>query len=294
MINSDICIVCITPAFANAATLQRALNCQIVAEKFDFKGFHKMCTQPVGSIHTIPPAKHYIFAGSGVLLRVDAYRLEGRKSVIISDSHYLQHTKEIDKIIKDNRMEVSCMIDLWNVCRHDKRAYFQPFEQFDVDKTKSEILTICHSPSVKVKTNQKGSLNIAGVVKDIQSSRDVDYVCITDKTWSETIKEKASAQIFIDQLVMTNHYDSMGYRGGIGKSGLEGMLLKCLTISSGEPIETDVPAPPYVVANTREELYLILAHYIDNENDRNIMIQLQYDWASKYTSLENVAKRLLA
>jgi hypothetical protein len=34
MINGDdICIVCINPAFANAATLQKALDCKIVAEK---------------------------------------------------------------------------------------------------------------------------------------------------------------------------------------------------------------------------------------------------------------------
>jgi hypothetical protein len=297
MINGDdICIVCINPAFANAATLQKALDCKIVAEKPEPKGFHKICTKPVGNIANIPEAKHYIFAGSGILLRIDASKLKGRKSVIISDSHYLEYTDEIDKIIEDNDMEVSCMIDLWDVCKHEKRAYFQPFEQFDVDNTKSDTLTVCHSPSVKVKTNQKGSAQIESVVKDIQSENrvgDIEYVCITNETWSGTIKRKASAQIFVDQLVMKNHYDSKGYRGGIGKSGLEGMLLKCLTISSGNPIETDVPAPPYVVANSSGELYMKMCYYLESPNVRSRMIERQYEWAKKYTSLENVAQRIL-
>ena len=291
---SDRCIVCINPAFSNAATLQKALDCEIVAEKLEFKGFHKICTKPVGSIHNIPKSRHYIFAGSGVLLRINVSKLKGRKSVIISDSHYLQNTAEIDKIIEDNNIEVSCMIDLWDFCKHNKRAYFQPFEQFNVNEVKNETLTICHSPSVKVKTNQKGSAQIQLVINDIKSKVCANYICITDETWSGTIKQKSGAQIFIDQLVMNNHYASKGYVGGIGKSGLEGMLLKCLTISSGKIVKTDVSAPPYVIANDKEELTKQLLFYIKNVDARNDLIKKQFNWAKKYTSFENVSKRLLA
>lgn len=291
---SDRCIVCINPAFSNAATLQKALDCEIVAEKLEFKGFHKICTKPVGSIHNIPESRHYIFAGSGVLLRINVSKLKGRKSVIISDSHYLQNTAEIDKIIEDNNIEVSCMIDLWDFCKHDKRAYFQPFEQFNVNEVKNETLTICHSPSVKVKTNQKGSAQIQSVINDIKPKVCANYICITDETWSGTIKQKSGAQIFIDQLVMNNHYASKGYVGGIGKSGLEGMLLKCLTISSGKIVKTDVSSPPYVIANDKEELTKQLLFYIKNVDARNDLIKKQFNWAKKYTSFENVSKRLLA
>jgi hypothetical protein len=293
MNGENICIVCITPAFANAGGLQRALDCNIVAQKHDFKGFHKLCTRPLGSTNNIPEAKHYIFAGSGILLRVDVSKLKGRKTVIISDSHYLQNTAEIDKIIEDHEIEVFCMIDLWKFCKHEKKAYFQPFEPFEIDIKKNEQITVCHSPSVKFSTNQKGSAQIGRAVDAVINKRDVNYLCITNDTWSEAVKKKSTAHIFVDQLVMSNHYSSIGYEGGIGKSGLEGMLLKCLTISCGTPIETDIPAPPYVVANNVEELEEAILGFTDNKIARNAMIKKQYSWAKKYTSPEMVAKRIL-
>ena len=234
---SEICIVCINPAFANAGGLQKALDCNIVAEKLEFKGFHKQCSKPVGSINNIPEASHYIFAGSGILLRIDVSKLRGRKSVIISDSHYLENTAEIDEIIEKYSIEVSCMIDLWDNCKHDKRAYFHPFEELNTNIEKSDNIIVCHSPSVKLATNNKGSIEIERAVSNALKGLE-QYLCISDETWAGTIKKKASAHIFVDQLTLGNHYNHKGYEGGIGKSGLEGMLLKCLTISSGNPINT--------------------------------------------------------
>lgn len=290
----DICIICINPAFGNAGALQRAIGCNIVAQSLEFKGFHKNCTKPIKGFQNIPKAKHYIFAGSGVMLRIDISKLTGRKSVIISDSHYLEHTEEIDQIIEENHIEVSCMLDLWYLCKHEKRAYFQPFEQIKLSKVKNKKLTICHSPSVKVLTNQKGSAQIKSAVDRAIGKKDIHYECITTDTWSGSMEKKAKSHIFIDQLVISNHYQHKGYAGGIGKSGLEAMLLKCLTISCGTPIDTDVPAPPYVVANTVDELAQKLKYYIENKNERKLVITKQYEWAKKYTSLKNVAKRLLA
>ena len=288
-----ICIICINPAFGNAGTLQRAIGCNIVAESLEPKGFHKNCTKPIRGFDNIPDADHYIFVGSGVMLRINVSSLEGRKSVVITDSHYLEYTDEIDKIIKDNNIEVSCMLDLWYLCKHEKRVYFQPFDQLRLSNKKNKKLTICHSPSVKVFSNQKGSAQIKTAVERAIGKKNIHYECITSDTWSGTMEKKSKSHIFIDQLVISNHYQHKGYVGGIGKSGIEAMLLKCLTISCGTPIDTDVPAPPYVVANTVDELAQKLKYYIENKKERELIITKQYEWAKKYTSMKNVAKRLL-
>ncbi len=112
MSNENTCIICIDIAFANAAGLQNELDCNIVIEKADKKGYAKLLTkQPFFGLNNIPESDHYIFAGSGVMTRIDVASLSGRKSVIISDSHYLRETNIIDNIIVRNNIEVHCMID---------------------------------------------------------------------------------------------------------------------------------------------------------------------------------------
>ena len=267
MSNENICIICIDVAFANAAGLQNELDCNIVIEKADKKGYAKLLTkQPFFGLDNIPESDHYIFAGSGVMTRIDVASLSGRKSVIISDSHYLRETNIIDNIIVRNNVEVHCMVDLWKFCRHiKKKAYFHPFKDLNIPFVKNLVPTLCHSPYSKHKKQLKGTNNIERAVEIIRCENTLNIDFIVNATWQECLERKAKANFFIDQLCVGSHLDNKSYRGGIGKSGLEGMLLRCLTFSSGDIIEADIDFPPYEVVNSIESLSFKMKHLLGSK-----------------------------
>jgi len=271
------------------------LDCHIAVQQVDKKGYSSMLTRAFVGIKNIPKVDHYIFAGSGILKRIDVSSLKGRKTVILSDSHYLQDTREIDAIIEKNNIEVFCMADLWKFCKFEKRMYVHPFLNIINSVRKNETFTVCHSPYRKIETNQKGSSQIASAVNKLRNETDskLKYLCIKDKTWDETMLMKASSHFFVDQISLGNHYSSLGYEGGLGKSGLEGMLLKCLTFCSGTPFESDIPAAPYVSICDGDELFLKMYHYFTNKKERDELIKKQYDWAVKHTNPIEVAKRII-
>jgi len=290
---NNICIVCINVAFANAGALQNALDCQIAIQQAEKKGYGSMLTRAPVGIKNLPKVDHYIFAGSGILQRIDVSILKGRKTVIISDSHYLQNTKEIDDIIEKNNIEVFCMADLWKFCKFDKRMYIHPFLDIPNTIKKNDIFTVCHSPYHKVETNQKGSVQIGLAVERLHEVNPLVYRLIIDKTWKQTLDIKAASHFFIDQISFGNHYSSMGYEGGLGKSGLEGMLLKCLTFCSGSYVNSDIPHAPYVLVRNEHDLLEKMEYYICREKEREKLIDMQYAWSKKYTNHIEVAKRIL-
>ena len=291
--NDNICIICINVAFANAAALQNALDCNIVIEQGEAKGYGKVLTKEPHNINNIPEADHYIFAGSGIMPRIDVSSLKGRKTVILSDSHYLQDTEQIDSIIEKENIEVFCMADLWEFCKFEKRMYIHPFLDFNIEIKKSYKFSICHSPYAKVTTNQKGSKQIEIASEMLKNAYPLDYICITDKTWAETLRIKSDSHFFVDQLSKGNHYSNSGYKGGLGKSGLEAMLLKCLTFCGGEKVKSDLEPAPFIVVEDGLDLFEQMLYYKENEDQAQSIIEAQYKWAKENTNAEFVAQRIL-
>lgn len=294
--SSKICIVSIDAAFANASAIQRYLNCEIALQHIDVKGFHAMLTKTPYGLKNIPKAEHYIFAGSGVLTRVDIDKLNGRKTVIISDSHYLRQKKDIDQIIKDHNIEVFCMADLWEFCDFEKKVFVHPMPRFHLNTDKANTFTICHSPYKKVNTNQKGSAQIGSRCRAFLESNEIKgtYIEVVDKTWGETLLIKSKSHFFIDQISYKNHLIDFDYKGGIGKSGLEAMLLKCLTFSSGDKIESDIEEFPFIQVWGEGDLQEKLKFYYNEKEFSKKVIEEQYQWAKKYTDLEFVTNRLIS
>jgi hypothetical protein len=291
MKNEKICIICINVAFGNAAALQNVLDCDIVIEKQEPKGYGTHLTkQPIG-INNIPKADHYIFVGSGIMTRIDTYSLKGRKTVLITDSHYLRETDLINSIIEEQGIEVFCMADLWDFCKFPKKMYVHPFVAIDLPAKKHSVLTISHSPFSENKKILKGTAGIELALGSIDVNH--NYDCIVNSSWEDSLLRKSTSHLFIDQLCVNTHLDERKYKGGIGKSGLEAMLLKCLTISSGHPFDSDIPKPPYVTANTVKELTEKLTLYSKNKELRERVVSNQYEWAKKYTDPKLVAQRII-
>ena len=184
------------------------------------------------------------------------------------------------------------MADLWEFCKFNKRMYIHPFLDFDVEIIKSDKFSVCHSPYTKVATNQKGSTQIKIAADMLGNAYPLNYICITDKTWAETLRIKSTAHFFVDQLSQGNHYSHTGYKGGLGKSGLEAMLLKCLTFCGGVKIESDLDPAPFIKVGDGLDLFEQMFYYKDNKEQAQSIIEAQYQWAKKNTNAEFVAKRI--
>lgn len=172
----------------------------------------------------------------------------------------------------------------------DKKIKYKPyFQHIDIDINqqikKYEELTFSHSPGLKYKSNLKGSKFIEDTMKGQK------LIVIHNKTWSECIEIKKKTHIFIDQMIINNEYK---YAGGIGKSGLESMILKNILITSAPPLITEpyFDNPPSINIHPKE-LKTTINKLINNPDKMKEMSQKQYEWAKKYTSLEFVKNNIL-
>jgi len=284
---AKICVISIDPTFANGASVVNALRekTEVVAvfQKRDSKGMYKLCNADYG-LENIPEVDQYIILGGGTLQRV-VDKIGGKVKVVITDTRYRYATNEIDNLIEKVNAEVFCMPDLWHLCKFEKKAFYQPFNINWVKVRKLKQVTLCHSPYSDSKAKVKGTKYITKVFEYMKEKYSVDYHIIKGVSWNECLELKSYCQIFVDQFLRGE------YIGGIGKSGLEAMLLKCLTISSGKLVETDIPAPPVVWCNRK--LYDTIKKYTLNKKLRDETVAKQYRWAKKYTSFDFVSERLL-
>lgn len=172
------------------------------------------------------------------------------------------------------------------------REYIQPFDLSWVDIKKNERLTISHSPYSQDKMHEKGTLDIYKFLLGY------NFKIITGKSWRECILEKAKSHVFIDQIVTYCNYTGKtgngvefpkDWRGGVGKSGYEAMLLKNCVISTGKYKGIEIPEPPVVWIDNYQET---IKRVINDKAYMDKMAKLQYKWALKYCNPEFQAKRI--
>lgn len=216
-----------------------------------------------------------------------------RCKVILTDSHYVRNHERLNKEFEEARVTVFAMPDLFQY-RASLRTY--PFYQalnvgeFSVRKNKN--YTIAHSPGPKLKSNEKGSQQIAiKVFKHILINPDSKYLVISNMSNTDCLAAKAGSHVFIDQMVLPGH--PYGYKGGLGKSGLEAMLLGSLVITGGEDVEHDQFPKVPVLRYPLEKLSDALQYWKDNPNEREEMAEIQREWAHRHLSYEFVAEHIL-
>ncbi len=167
------------------------------------------------------------------------------------------------------------------------REYYQPFDLNYIYKTKEKYLVASHSPFSKEKEREKGTVHIKSLMKELN----VELRTLQNMSWLRCMQEKAKTQIFIDQLGLRTALPK-DWLGGVGKSGMEAMNLKCCTVSCGEFTGREIPAPPVVWVNNdnyREKITEI----INDKKLRKEYTDRQYEWAIKYTNPDFQARRIL-
>tara|TARA_R110002020_G_scaffold326682_1_gene542302 strand:- start:1612 stop:2520 length:909 start_codon:yes stop_codon:yes gene_type:complete len=209
--------------------------------------------------------------------------------LIITDSTFLKKNDSINKfLLNNNFIKVLIMPDLIPYI-NDKIRYKPYFQHINIDTDqpiqKYEELTFSHSPGLKYESDLKGSKFIEKILYDQK------LIVIKNKTWSECVETKKKTHIFIDQMIINNEFK---YSGGIGKSGLESMLLKNILITSAPPLITEpfFENPPSINIKP-DDLRKTIDSYIGDFERIKSVSNKQFEWAKKYTSLNFVKNNIL-
>lgn len=263
----------------------------------EFFGEHK-----ISSISRGIRSDHLIVVGTRALLYASE-KLDIKKfktvAVIFSDTNCSRLENKWKPIVDKYGIFTYATPDLIQYCYDTTIPVYHTITipNFKTDKTADRIV-ISHSPGSKVEW--KGTDLIISAIEKIKNKHEITFNLLTDKSWNECLKIKAQSHIFIDQIVLGDkNFDQSRFRnnkkylGSIGKSGLEGMLLGCCTISGCQKHNTDsyFPTPPVVYTDCKK-IKKDLESLIENPDRIEIAANEQKNWAQKYLSPEFVSKHL--
>ena len=260
----------------------------MIKNKFYYQQKPKLC------LDLLKKSKRIIIFGTISLDNIKVPSFKDKEIIlIISDSRFFKKKEGINKFLLNNSyIKILIMPDKLPFLdkRIEYKPYFQhlsipPFEKLD----KFEDLTFSHSPGAKYSSDLKGSKFIKKTLSD------QNLIIIHNKKWQECVEIKKKTHIFIDQMIMNSNAErKFGFKGGVGKSGLEAMLVKNVLITSSPPLITEpfFENPPSININPNK-LRETVEDFIDNPDKIKTISNKQYEWAKKHTSLDFVKNNIL-
>ena len=266
MVNDmKICVISRDATYGNGAVLSEGLKkfCSVTTIFYyaDPKGMHEQTDCII--TRNIPLADHYIVIGA-ISMSGLPERVLNSMTVIWTDSTYMFNYKRFNKLV--NGSTVWAMPDLAPLSGTGN-IYYQPFRLPLVDTTKTEL--ICHTPFHMSKLPEKGTHYITEICK----KHNIPLKIIMGKSWVETINIKAKHKICVDQI-----------HRGLGKSGLEAMLLGCSVISGEKPATKGLPPITWTDKNNFENDLLTLINNYDKPE--------QKEWADENLKPEVMAEKI--
>jgi len=249
-------------------------------------------------------AEHLIIIGMKALERYSK-RFKEKKfksvAVIFSDTNFCVHNEWCNAYVKENKIPVYAMPDLHNYLTVPYIPAYQTITIPEIEINKpTDRVVICHSPGEKAVYNFKGTDQIKSVIKELSKRYNIEYKMLSKLSWEDCLKEKSTAHIFIDQLTKNNPCinqsrfgNKIQYNGALGKSGIEGMFLKCCVVTTMDVTSTEryFPFPPIVLTDYfsfADDIEML----INNVEYRNGVAEKQYQWAKKYCCPEFVTAHL--
>jgi len=263
-------VIANSAAYGNAAVLAEGLKhyCQ-VETAFRFADEKKMFDAKVN--RDVSASDHYIVVGAVSLGALPRKYYNNGVTVILTDSVFMQDHDKYNSIFRANGWRVWAMPDLAPLAKTEN-IYYQPFIIPQLDVRKTEL--ICHSPYCEAKMKQKGTEFIVAVC----AKHNLPIEVITGKSWRETILIKARHRFFIDQIFR-----------GLGKSGLEAMLLDCAVLSGVKPEGENLPP---IVWTDKKNLETDLLRLIFDRQYTDDIVRNQKVWAVKNLDCKYVAGRI--
>lgn len=217
--------------------------------------------------------------------------LEKKKNsvVIISDSIFFKQLKFFLDLFYGNNVYIFIMPDMMHLVPDSLNPV--PFYQYveiprAIHEGKSKILSVAHSPGSKRHSDLKGTSRIEAACRKIGVPLDV----ISGMPQEESVKAKARSQLFVDQCLNTNQFN---YSGGLGKSGIEAMHVRCAVLTSGGiPDTRGFFPPPPIIPVTPTTIESEIRKLLDSTFLIEEVQEKQVEWARTYTNREFVVEHI--
>ena len=224
-------------------------------------------------------------------------------SVIFSDSSACLNYRWWNDFIVRNNIFVYAMPDIDPFIKCDYVPVYPVLNLNKIEPVGSNgRIVVGHGPSCPTKQIYKGTHSIQDKIELLQENIDFDFSLITRLSYKESLQEKAKCQIFIDQLVFRNADvpqnrwgNEITYNGGLGKSGIEAMMLGCCVITGGKPPDTGkyYPQPP-VIWTDDMNFYMDLKDLIQDSEYRAFISDKQWAWVKKYITWDFMGNLLIS
>jgi len=247
---------------------------------------------------------HLIIIGMRALKAYSKLKNKNFKSVavIFSDTNFCIHHEWCNDYLKvNNYIAVFAMPDLHDYLKVPYIPAYQTITLPEIIINKpTDRIVICHSPGEKGVYNYKGTRQINDAIKILSKKYPIEYVLLEKETWEDCIYKKSRAHIFIDQLTKGNKYvpqerfgGKIPYKGALGKSGIESMMLGCCTVTTmDEPITLPYFPPPPVILTSYHNFTNDIERIIKDNKYKDVNTQHQKKWVDKYCSPEFVSKHV--
>lgn len=208
-----------------------------------------------------------------------------------SGTIYMNNCNVINKWVRglSSCSQTFAMCDLM---RCDSRAMplYQPFNLIPYSGDKFEKFTLCHSPGLKYKYKEgkggKGTVFIEKAFNQLKKENsNFDFYVLKDLSYDKAIETKSKSHIFVDQI--------MPNIGGIGKSGLESLMLGVPTMGDVHNCKFEgyyKDCPAINVLNSVDLYNNINILYKDKNKLKDLSL-LSSEWGKKLT-FENTVNYL--
>jgi hypothetical protein len=265
-------IVTICPTLFAAPLLGKVLGYKVYCWYPKYLNVFPSCETPtmIKSASEIPSGELITIGYDAlVYMQNDLHRFKNHRH-IASDSATIQHKERLTKLLKG--VKTYAMPDLLKFIGKKCKPAFQYTEIVDrVEKNK--VLTISHSPRNNSKQGKKGTK----LIKEIVQSLGLKFDLISNISHQQAVKRVGQSHIFIDQIIDRED----GYKGGIGKSGLEAIMMGCAVITSGDKHKF---SPPITYTKDLRSDILRLTRTWEQQ------VEKQDDWFNQFNTIANFKK----
>jgi hypothetical protein len=233
----------------------------------------------------------------GIAPRIRSFKTT---AFIASESTLCRKREWVNQFLSANKIFTYSMPDKQKFLTVETIPAYQTITVPRIERKKNDRIFIAHSSRNKDKYNTKGSAFIEETINALKKDYDIDFSLIMNVSHKESMRIKSAVDIFVDQLIYGNSavpQDRWGghilYDGGLGKSGIEAMLLGCCVVTGGpEPDTNPYFPPPPVKWTDKDNFEMDIRTLIEDEDYRIAKAKQQQLWANRYLHPKFVAKHI--
>ena len=269
-----ICVLSRDATYGNGAVVAEGLkhfaDVTTIFGRTDLKDMYRQTNAKIGI--PIPKCDHYVIVGAISLESFPRKFYDRGVTIILTDTTFLKNPAKYNRIISENKWNVFAMPDLAPL-NGTKNIFYQPFILPEVNKEKTKV--VCHSPFHISKEKEKNT----AFITNICVRNNIQLTIVKNVTWLKTIEIKAQHSIVIDKIPQ-----------GVGKSGLEAMLLDCAVLSGIKPQGEYLPPIKWT---DKENLEKDLLGLLADPHVMKLLIEGQREWAEINLKPNFVAERIM-